>query len=213
MIWAVITRTSTWPMRDRNDPSAKGRQTGSLRSFLTRTSRSAPVAASAVIQVAAAKLRSASTIIPARAGAQQIVGVAEFADPVGAEHGVDDGAGAAGDQGQHADQRVPGAAMRAAAACWNSAGSPGCPGSTGWCRRPRRPAGRARTRPLPGRRAAAGPRSRSNSARSGATPTRRRAWASAPALGTATGARPGREHPRPHLHRPDRRTTRPASSR
>ena len=35
---------------------------------------------------------------------------------------------------------------------------------------------------------AAGPRSRSNSARSGATPTRRRAWASPPALGTATSS-------------------------
>ena len=37
---------------------------------------------------------------------------------------------------------------------------------------------------------AAGPRSRSNSARNGATPIRRRAWASAPAVGTATESPP-----------------------
>ena len=67
--WAVITRTSTRPIRDWNDPSAKARQTGMRRLFLTRTRTSAPVAASAVIQVAAAKFRSASTIIPARADA------------------------------------------------------------------------------------------------------------------------------------------------
>jgi len=64
VIWAVITRTSTRPIRDNNDPSGNARQTGSRRWFLTRTSISAPVAANAVIQAAAAKFRSANTIIP-----------------------------------------------------------------------------------------------------------------------------------------------------
>jgi hypothetical protein len=53
---------------------------------------------------------------PGVQGAEQIVGVAGLPDPVGAEGGVDDGAGATRHQGQDPGQRVAGAALVAATA-------------------------------------------------------------------------------------------------
>ena len=52
---------------------------------------------------------------PGVQGAQEMVGVGGFPGPVGAEGGVDDGAGAARHQGQHPGQGVAGAALVAAA--------------------------------------------------------------------------------------------------
>lgn len=63
MISARMTRTSTEPIREIQEPSAQRRQTGSRRPFLARMSRSAPRAAIFSIRSAAATLRSASTII------------------------------------------------------------------------------------------------------------------------------------------------------
>ena len=66
VIWARMTRTSTEPIRDSQEPSAQRRQTGSRRPDLTRISRSAPRPEIWPIRSAAAKFRSASTIIGAR---------------------------------------------------------------------------------------------------------------------------------------------------
>ncbi len=59
-----ITRSSTGPIREIHDPSGSVRSTGSRRLPVTRMSRSAPVAATALTVGVPANPRSASTIIP-----------------------------------------------------------------------------------------------------------------------------------------------------
>jgi hypothetical protein len=82
VISAVITRTSTGPIRDTYEPSASRRHTSSLRPVLTRTSRSAPVPA-ADDSGCGGEVAVGQHDHPAAQPAEQLVGAAGLADRSG----------------------------------------------------------------------------------------------------------------------------------